>query len=216
MKTRDRILAAALHLFNLQGERKVTTNHIAAHLGMSPGNLYYHFKNKKEIIYELFLSYEVMVDSTLDVPTDRQLTIEDKLRYLQKVFQGLWEYRFMHRDMEHLLMSEERLHNRYRQFFRRCQKKTETIYQGLHDANIINIEQRDLEGLALNTWVVVTSWYSFLQCNLLSDADQGITLDMLKGGIYQIFQLERPYLTDEYREQVTAMQEAFIPKPDWL
>lgn len=216
MKTRDRILAAALHLFNLQGERKVTTNHIAAHLGMSPGNLYYHFKNKKEIIYELFLSYEVMVDSTLDVPTDRQLTIEDKLRYLQKVFQGLWEYRFMHRDMEHLLMSEERLHNRYRQFFRRCQKKTETIYQGLHDANIINIEQRDLEGLALNTWVVVTSWYSFLQCNLLSDADQGITLDMLKGGIYQVFQLERPYLTEEYREQVTAMQEAFIAKPDWL
>jgi AcrR family transcriptional regulator len=216
MKTRDRILAAALHLFNLQGERKVTTNHIAAHLGMSPGNLYYHFKNKKEIIYELFLSYEAMVDSTLDVPTDRQLTIEDKLNYLQQVFQGLWEYRFMHRDMEHLLMSEERLHNRYRQFFRRCQKKTEAIYQGLHDANIINIEQRDLEGLALNTWVVVTSWYSFLQCNLLSGADQGITLDMLKGGIYQVFQLERPYLTNEYREQVTAMQEAFIAKPDWL
>lgn len=216
MKTRDRILTAALDLFNLQGERKVTTNHIAAHLGMSPGNLYYHFKNKKVIIYELFLSYEVMVDSNLDVPTDRQLTIEDKLNYLQKVFQGLWEYRFMHRDMEHLLMSEERLHNRYRQFFRRCQKKTEAIYQGLHDANIINIEQRELEGLALNTWVVVTSWYSFLQCNLLSDADQGITLDMLKGGIYQVFQLERPYLTDEYREQVTAMQEAFIAKPDWL
>lgn len=113
-------------------------------------------------------------------------------------------------------MSEERLHTRYRQFFRRCQKKTEAIYQGLHDANIINIEQRDLEGLALNTWIVVTSWYSFLQCNLLSDAEQSITLDMLKGGIYQIFQLERPYLTDEYREQVTAMQEAFIPKPDWL
>lgn len=216
MKTRDRILAAALHLFNLQGERKVTTNHIAAHLGMSPGNLYYHFKNKKEIIYELFLSYEAMVDSNLDVPADRQLTIEDKLNYLQKVFHGLWEYRFMHRDMEHLLMSEERLHTRYRQFFRRCQKKTEAIYQGLHDANIINIEQRELEGLALNTWIVVTSWYAFLQCNLLSDVEQGITLDMLKGGIYQIFQLERPYLTDAYREQVTAMQEKFISKPNWL
>ncbi len=216
MKTRDRILAAALELFNQQGERKVTTNHIAAHLNMSPGNLYYHFKNKQEIIYELFLNYEETVDGYLNVPVGRKLTVEDKLNYLQKVFQGLWEYRFIHRDMEHLVLAEERLHARYRDFFRRCQKKTEAIYQGLSDANIINIEQRDLEGLALNTWIVVTSWFSFLQCNLLSDADENITLDMLKGGIYQIFQLERPYLSDEYREQVQAMQEAFIPKPDWL
>ncbi len=216
MKTRDRILAAALELFNQQGERKITTNHIAAHLEMSPGNLYYHFKNKQEIIYELFLNYEARVDSNLDVPSGRQLTIEDKLNYLQKVFQGLWEYRFIHRDMEHLLLGEERLHSRYRAFFRRCQQKTEAIYQGLNDANIIKISQRDLEGLALNTWIVVTSWFSFLQCNLLSDPNEGITLDMLKAGIYQIYQLERPYLSDEYRERVEEMQEAFIPKPDWL
>ncbi len=216
MKTRDRILAAALELFNQQGERKVTTNHIAAHLEMSPGNLYYHFKNKQEIIYELFLSYEERVDSNLEVPADRQLTLEDKLNYLQKIFHGLWEYRFIHRDMEHLLLAEEKLHARYREFFRRCQKNTEAIYEGLRKANIIKIDQCDLEGLALNTWIVVTSWFSFLQCNLLADPNESITLDMLKGGVYQIFQLERPYLTDEYREQVEAMQEAFIPKPAWL
>lgn len=216
LKTRDRILAAALELFNQQGERKVTTNHLAAHLGMSPGNLYYHFKNKQEIIYELFLSYEARVDANLFVPTDRTLTVEDKLNYLQKVFQGLWEFRFIHRDMEHLLLAEERLHSRYRDFFRRCQKNTEGIYEGLRDANIIKIDQRDIEGLALNTWIVVTSWFSFLQCNFLVDENESITLEMLKGGIYQIFQLERPYLTDEYREQVEAMQAAFIPKPDWL
>ncbi|MGK0404638.1 MAG: AcrR family transcriptional regulator [Oleispira sp.] len=216
MKTRDRILAAALELFNQQGERKVTTNHISAHLGMSPGNLYYHFKNKQEIIYELFLSYEKRVDANLELPSGRELTVEDKLNYLQKVFQGLWEYRFIHRDMEHLLLVEERLHSRYRDFFRRCKKNTEGIYQGLRNANIIVLDDRDLEGLALNTWIVVTSWFSFLQCNLLTDKYESITLDMLKGGIYQIFQLERPYLSDEYRERVETMQAAFIPKPDWL
>ena len=216
MKTKDRILAAALQLFNEKGERKVTTNHICAHLKMSPGNLYYHFKNKQEIIYELFLNYEDRVDANLNRPRDRQLTLEDKLNYLQKVFQGLWEYRFMHRDMEHLLLSEERLHARYRVFFRRSQKNTEIIYEGLRDAKIFDIGQTELEGLALNSWIVVTSWFSFLQCNLLNADNEGITLDMLKGGIYQIFQLERPYLTDEYREQVQTMQEAFISKPDWL
>jgi AcrR family transcriptional regulator len=216
MKTRDRILSAALELFNQQGERKVTTNHIAAHLEMSPGNLYYHFKNKQEIIFELFLNYEEYVDNNLNVPADRKLTVEDKLSYLQKVFHGLWAYRFIHRDMEHLVLAEEQLHGRYRKFFRRCQQKTQAIYEGLRDANIIEIEQRDLEGLALNTWIVVTSWFSFLQCNLLSNPEENVTLDMLKGGIYQIFQLERPYLTEAYRDQVQSMQEAFIPKPDWL
>ena len=38
IKTRDRIAQASLELFNAQGERSVTTNHIATHLGISPGN----------------------------------------------------------------------------------------------------------------------------------------------------------------------------------
>ncbi|MGR5456657.1 TetR/AcrR family transcriptional regulator, partial [Vibrio alfacsensis] len=57
MKTRDKIVYAALDLFNLDGERNVTTNHIAAHIEISPGNLYYHFRNKQEIVREIFALY---------------------------------------------------------------------------------------------------------------------------------------------------------------
>ena len=61
MSTKERILDASLALFNELGERKVTTNHIASHLQISPGNLYYHFKNKQAIIFALFERYEERV-----------------------------------------------------------------------------------------------------------------------------------------------------------
>ena len=36
--TYSRIVEASLMLFNEEGERNISTNHIAAHLGISPGN----------------------------------------------------------------------------------------------------------------------------------------------------------------------------------
>ena len=49
MGNRERIIEAALDLFNEHGCRSMTTNHIAAHLSISPGNLYYHFRNKEAL-----------------------------------------------------------------------------------------------------------------------------------------------------------------------
>ncbi|WP_419812102.1 TetR/AcrR family transcriptional regulator [Bacterioplanoides sp.] len=216
MKTKQRILEAALTLFNEQGERAVTTNHIAAYLNISPGNLYYHFKNKQEIIYQLFLEYEAQVLENLHVPEDRELTAMDKVNYLKKSFNGLWNCRFLHRDMEHLLSSNEALRLRYQEFFKVCLVQVGKVYRGLREVGMIALSDEELESLALNTWIVVTSWFSFLRCNLLIQSQDDISHEMLLAGIHQVFTLERPYLTDEYREQVIALQHAESPKPDWL
>ncbi|MBI4865017.1 MAG: TetR/AcrR family transcriptional regulator [Candidatus Riflebacteria bacterium] len=55
MKTKDEIIRVALKLFNRRGTRRVTTNHIAAEASISPGNLYYHFRNKEAIIRDIFV-----------------------------------------------------------------------------------------------------------------------------------------------------------------
>jgi AcrR family transcriptional regulator len=102
LKTRERIIQESLALFNAQGERSVTTNHIAAHLGISPGNLYYHFRNKQAIIAELFALYESQVDTFLRRPEGRALTVQDKTFYLEALLAAMWHYRFLHRDLEHL------------------------------------------------------------------------------------------------------------------
>src|SRR5690606_37324299 len=131
MSTKERILDAALALFNELGERKVTTNHIAAHLQISPGNLYYHFKNKQAIIFALFERYEARVLGILQVPPNRPLHPMVTLDDLQAIFRGLWDYRFLPRDMEHLLLEVPQLHARYRQFFRTCQQRVQAIFRGL-------------------------------------------------------------------------------------
>lgn len=215
-KTKERILAASLQLFNEQGERNITTNHIAAHLDISPGNLYYHFKNKQDIIAALFNRYQNRVESILQVPKDRPLQPMDKLTYIQAVFQGLWDYRFLHRNMEPILLADPQLHARYQEFYRRCLKQVEEIFRSLSAAGILELSEEDIASLALNTWIVVTSWFSYLRCNLISHESDVVSMDLLQGGIYQIYTLERPYIAAPYREAMDDIQRRFMPRPSWL
>ena len=67
-RTRERILETALALFNRHGEPSVTTAHVADEMNISPGNLYYHFRNKDEIIGELYAAYESEVLPLFGVP----------------------------------------------------------------------------------------------------------------------------------------------------
>lgn len=212
MKTRDKILLSSLELFNERGERNVTTNHIAAHLAISPGNLYYHFRNKSDIIYEIFLEYEKLVDFYLDIPEDRDMTLADMTFYLESVFDGLWSYRFFHRDLEYLLDSDQRLRRDYREFTNRCLAAINRIFQKLAEAGIIESQPDDLRAaMSLNVWLVITNWMAFLKTAHAEETYANLTLNELKQGIYQVLTLELPYLTPAYRERVLALRENYRP-----
>ncbi|WP_369958548.1 TetR/AcrR family transcriptional regulator [Pseudomonas benzenivorans] len=202
-KTRERIVQASLALFNAQGERNVTTNHIAAHLGISPGNLYYHFRNKQAIVAELFGQYEAHVDAFLRLPEGRALTIADKTLYLKALLAAMWQFRFLHRDLEHLLDSDAELAARYRLFARRCLEAAQTIYQGFVEAGILRMNAAQIEALALNAWILMTSWVRFLGTTAGQTAD--LNEDSLRRGIYQVLALEDGYIAEPAREAVEAL-----------
>ncbi len=56
LTTKEKILKAALELFNKYGLANVRLQMIADESGISVGNLAYHFKNKKAIVHALSLS----------------------------------------------------------------------------------------------------------------------------------------------------------------
>ncbi len=221
MKTRDKIILASLDLFNEQGERNVTTNHIAAYLAISPGNLYYHFRNKSDIIYEIFLEYEKLVDYYLQIPDDRPLRLEDLTFYLESVFDGLWSYRFFHRDLEFLLDSDPRLRIDYRAFTNRCLEAIQKIFEGLTAGGVIVAQDPSLRAaMSLNVWLVITNWMAFLKtAHGAVDLSSNLSLTELKQGIYQVLTLEIPYLTPEYREPVMTLREKYrpaLPGDEWV
>lgn len=209
-KTRDRIVEASLELFNAQGERSVTTNHIAAHLGMSPGNLYYHFRNKQAIIAELFAQYENRVDAFLRRPEGRALTVADKTFYLQALLAAMWHYRFLHRDLEHLLETDEQLAERYRAFAGRCMQAAAEIYRGFVAADILAMNDQQIEALVLNSWIILTSWVRFL-CTMRSNPGD-LSEELMRRGVYQILALEGGHVTESARPAVQALlQRLHVP-----
>ncbi|MDX1756383.1 MAG: TetR/AcrR family transcriptional regulator [Marinobacter sp.] len=212
MKTRDKIILASLELFNERGERNVTTNHIAAHLAISPGNLYYHFRNKSDIIYEIFLEYEKLVDYYLQIPDDRPLTLDDMKFYLESVFDGLWAYRFFHRDLEFLLDSDERLRQDYREFTNRCLVAIDRIFLGLTDGGVIQRQSEELRrAMSLNVWLVITNWMAFLKTAHGTEMDSSLSTKRMRQGIYQVLTLEIPYLTAEFYDRVMTLREQYRP-----
>lgn len=197
-KTRDRILDACLELFNERGERSVSTNHIAQAMGMSPGNLYYHFRNKGEIIFELFLRYENEMGQLLDVPRNRAMTWQDKLGYFEAIFRSLWQYRFLHRDLEQLFVEIPALRARYSQFAAVSMQQAHAIYEGMIAAGLVEAGEEELKALVLNIWVLSTSWTTFLHTTAAHTGNAGLLSEqMLRYGIYQLICLEEPYVRGE-------------------
>src|SRR5688572_6933356 len=101
-RTRERIVETSLALFNQFGAPNVTTTVIADELGISPGNLYYHFGNKDEIVNTILAAFEREISETLAAPTSddsRVLNVEDIWLFLHLLFEIIWKYRFFYRDL---------------------------------------------------------------------------------------------------------------------
>ncbi len=95
MNNRDRILLSSIDLFNKSGVGPISTNHIAKHLRISPGNLYFHFSSKEEILQLLFKNMCDEIYSSMKDPNSNSSPRD----LIQATFEVFWKYRFFHREM---------------------------------------------------------------------------------------------------------------------
>ncbi|MDV7450468.1 TetR/AcrR family transcriptional regulator [Acinetobacter baumannii] len=211
LKTKDRILQISLQLFNERGERSVTTNHIAAELGISPGNLYYHFRNKHEIIKELMHQYQVETLEMLSLPEDRPLTTNDKINYFQVLSGQLWNYRFIHRDVYHLVESNEDFKKIYPRFAGQVMQQGQRIYQAFVDAGLMKMTASEIEALIINLWIVLTNWTNFLYMSGHISDNNHLEEKWVWQALRQMVFLEGPYLMGESRATYEQLLESLGP-----
>ncbi len=159
--TYDRIVDASLELFNRDGERNVSTNHIAAYLGISPGNLYYHFRNKNEIIMQLFIRYR---DDMLHLLNSEAtpLSSEDMIKFMIAVFDSMWRYRFFFADVNTLLSRSTELSGEHQSFtWAHVSPLIFKHFKNLVNSGVCDMDDETIDGLTLNIWLISRYWYVF-------------------------------------------------------
>jgi len=211
LKTKERILQLSLQLFNERGERSVTTNHIAAELNMSPGNLYYHFRNKSEIIKELMEQYQGETLQMLALPDDRLLDANDKIRYFQVLSSQLWAYRFLHRDVYHLVENNEGFCKMYPRFAGQVMQQGQKIYQAFVDAGLMQMTSSEIEALIINLWIVLTNWTNFLYMSGHITDSNTLEEKWVWQALRQMVFLEGTYLRGESRETYERLLDTMGP-----
>jgi AcrR family transcriptional regulator len=211
VKTKERILQLSLQLFNERGERSVTTNHIAAELGMSPGNLYYHFRNKSEIIKELMEQYQRETLDMLALPDDRLLDANDKVRYFQVLSSQLWAYRFLHRDVYHLVENNDDFRKMYPKFSAQVMKQGQKIYKAFVNAGLMEMTDSEIEALTINLWIVLTNWTNFLYMSGHITDSNVLEDKWLWQALRQMVFLEGAYLRGESRNTYEELLTSFGP-----
>lgn len=207
MKTRDRILLTTLELFNLCGEPNVTTIDIANEMDISPGNLYYHFRNKDQIIFELFLIFENSISEVLDTPQTIDLDMVDYWMYIHMIFEKIWEYRFFYRDLVSILERNEKLQKRFNRIMDKKYQACKNILSSMDEAETVSLAPYQIDSIATNMVISGTYWLNYLQIRNIGKA---LPEEDLGKGVYQVMSLVVPYLPDENKEALEEVAASYL------
>lgn len=203
-QTRQRILDTSLAMLNTQGEPNVTTNHIADELEISPGNLYYHFRNKDDIIEQLFARYEERMDNALAAPSGRLPGLEDIWLQLHLVFECIWDYRFLYRDLVEILSRNRRMRMRFARILKRADERAHLVMRGMSQAGIMRASADELNAAATNVLVLSTFWLNYSAAR--GDRDEQVAI---RQGIIQVMMLLAPFLRDAERMHLNTLIRAY-------
>ena len=205
--TRELILQTSLALFNDLGEPHVTTNHIADEADISPGNLYYHFHSKQDIILGLFKRFAVQLDPIIDVPAFSALHAEDLWFQLHLSFELKGHYRFLYRDFTDIASRIPDLDRAFRGLFRRERRAVTGIISSLEKQGTVHINEVEKELLLDNLMLALIYWIPFAE---LFETSGLVNSSIQVRAIAGVLQMITPYLAEPERSHFTSLIASYL------
>lgn len=195
MKTRERILQTSLELFNVEGEPNVTTVDIANELDISPGNLYYHFKGKEDIIGALYQQFHNELSDILNAPIAQLLKSEDAWFYLYIVFEEIYRQRYFYRNLIDILQRYPTVDRKFRHLLAHKVAAARAIAEVLVEKEILKLDKAQLERLSEAVTMHVTFWLNYDMLRTKNVPEQLL----IHQGVLQVMSLIAPHLHPAYR-----------------
>lgn len=208
-RTAERILEVTLNLFNRFGEPNVSTTLISAELNISPGNLYYHYPAKDELINALFDRFERSLSELLNA-SDGVRNVEDAWFFMHSLFELIWEYRFLYRDLNDLLSKNRRLETHFQWVFKNKTRAVRALLDGMTRGGAMTIDSREVDATAASMVVVLTYWLSF---EYVRDPRHALEPEnaqsALLRGAHHVLNLLAPYLQVDQRAHLLGLVQAY-------
>ncbi|MEA3352349.1 MAG: TetR/AcrR family transcriptional regulator [Campylobacterota bacterium] len=199
-KTKQKIKLCAIELFNDSDTLSITTNHIAKKAGISPGNLYYHYKNKEDIIKDIYSDMSDTFESfnSFELIQKSQNPIRELDSMFDRYGKLFWEYRFMMRDINTLMV----LYPKLKEMFLERQNKRIVQIEGVirYFISLGIFEKADDDEINLRArlnWFISSYWhfFSLTTGNSIEEAIKESKLIVFKINIY-------PYLTQKGKDMI--------------
>ncbi|WP_413576055.1 TetR/AcrR family transcriptional regulator [Bdellovibrio sp. HCB290] len=195
MKTKERILVTSIELFNRSGVVAVTTNHIAKAMDISPGNLYFHYDNKEEILVELFTR---MCKETYDVWRPRRVKKVTPQDFINDNFDLYWRYRFFHREMYALRRKDLELATMWRAHIQKMMKLMVILYrQWVREGKMVKINDvHEMQYVAESLLAMSTTFLQFFE-----SAERQPGRRTIERGKRHVTRLLFPYTTGDTKDE---------------
>ena len=208
-RTAERILEVSLELFNRFGEPNVSTTLISAEMNISPGNLYYHYPAKDELINALYDRYERALGEILNAG-DGVRNVEDAWFFMHTLFELIWQYRFFYRDLNDLLSKNRRLETHFQWVLKNKARAVRAMLDGMCRAGALSIDSREVEATATSMVVVLTYWlsYEYVRDPRRALEPESAELALMRGA-HHVLNLLVPYLEQGQRKHLLELVSAY-------
>lgn len=197
MKTKDKVLATALELFNKEGLKDVTLRQIAKAMNISQGNLNYHYRAKSDIVSALYFQ---LVDR-MNIEMSQLVQNQPIMSFLSESslisMRVLFEYRFITKDLYAVLDSDEELKQHYVGLQKMRKQQFLMLFENMIEGGLLRPEElnNEYERLYERMNILGDNWIN--AAALLRDNSRSI-VDYYHSLLFEVIY---PYLTERGKEE---------------